>query len=178
MSVDRRHWMLGGGALLGSWTLGLRAQPADAAAAEAKAPPLPALGAPWPLPPLELLDGSRVEPRELDGKVVVLYWWASTCPFCAITTPHLYAFWQRHRGRAGWQLLTLSIDRTPEAAQRYLQQRGYAMPCAWVTPQVQRAMPKPKGLPITLVRGRDGRILMAERGQLFAEDIDAIAQWL
>ena len=71
-----------------------------------------------------------------------------------------------------------TADRTRDAAVRYLQQRGYAFPCAWVTPDIQRAMPKPKGLPITLARGRDGRLLMAERGQLFAEDIDAIAQWL
>ncbi len=179
MTPNRRDWMAGAGALALA-TVAARgwAQPADAAAAEAKAPPLPALGTPWALPPMELLDGGRFEPARADGQVVVLYWWASTCPFCAVTTPHLNAFWQRHRQRPGWQLLTLSIDRTRDAAVRYLQQRGYAFPCAWVTPDIQRAMPKPKGLPITLVRGRDGRLLMAERGQLFAEDIDAIAQWL
>jgi len=72
----------------------------------------------------------------------------------------------------------LSIDRTADAARRYLQQRGYTFPSAWVTPEVQRAMPKPKGLPITLVRGRDGRIVMAERGQLFPEDVEGIARFL
>jgi hypothetical protein len=39
-------------------------------------------------------------------------------------------------------------------------------------------LPKPKGLPVTLVRGRDGRLLMAEAGQLFPEDIEAIARFL
>ncbi|MEW6693400.1 MAG: TlpA disulfide reductase family protein [Pseudomonadota bacterium] len=151
------------------------AQPADAAAAEAKAPPLPALGTPWPVPAMELIDGRRFEPAP--GEVLVLYWWASTCPFCAVTTPLLDAFWQRHRSRPGWRLLTLSIDRTREAALRYLQQRRYAFDCVWVTRDVHRAMPKPKGLPITLVRGRDGRIAMAEAGQLFAEDIEEIARF-
>ncbi|MDM7456535.1 MAG: TlpA disulfide reductase family protein [Tepidimonas sp.] len=179
MSINRRRWLLQAGALcLTANSVSGRAQPAEAAAAEAKAPPLPALGAPWTVPAMELLDGSRFEPAGAEGQVLVLYWWASTCPFCAVTTPLLNAFWQRHRQRPGWQLLTLSIDRTREAALRYMQQRGYAFSCAWVTRDVQRAMPKPKGLPITLVRGRDGRILMAERGQLFAEDIDTIAQWL
>lgn len=179
MPTDRRQWLRQAAALaLAAGAARAGAQPAEVAAAEAKAPPLPALGTPWPVPALELLDGSRFEPARADGQLLVLYWWASTCPFCAVTTPHLNAFWQRHRQRPGWQLLTLSIDRTREAALRYLQQRGYAFPCAWVTPDIQRAMPKPKGLPITLVRGRDGRLLMAERGQLFAEDIDAIAQWL
>jgi hypothetical protein len=31
-------------------------------------------------------------------------------------------------------------------------------------------------LPITLLRGRDRRLLLAERGQMFAEDVKAIAQ--
>ncbi|TSE21648.1 Thiol-disulfide oxidoreductase ResA [Tepidimonas alkaliphilus] len=177
MALQRRQWITGS-LLLAVGAARTWAQPADAAAAEAKAPPLPPLGAPWTVPAMDLLDGGRFEPAQADGQLLVLYWWASTCPFCAATTPHLNAFWQRHRQQPGWQLLTLSIDRTREAAQRYLQQRGYAFPCVWVTPQVQRAMPKPKGLPVTLVRGRDGRILMAERGQLFKEDIDAIAQWL
>jgi thiol-disulfide isomerase/thioredoxin len=180
MNADRREalCMLGGlwlGAALArpGW-----AQPASAAEAERRAPPLPPVGAPWSVPTMTRLDGSRFEPADAQGKVLVLYWWASTCPFCAATSPHLERFWRAHAARPGWMLLTLSIDKTPEAAQRYLQQRGYSFPCAWVTPEVARAMPKPKGLPITLVRGRDGRLLMAESGQLFAEDIDAIAQWL
>ncbi|MEI2813067.1 MAG: hypothetical protein V9E91_04495 [Burkholderiaceae bacterium] len=35
--------------------------------------------------------------------------------------------------------------------------------------------PKPQGLPVTLLRGRDGKLQLAEKGQLFAEDVDAIA---
>ena len=39
-------------------------------------------------------------------------------------------------------------------------------------------LPKPKGLPVTVVRGRDGRVVMAEAGQMFPEDVEQIAQWL
>ncbi len=175
--MRRRQWIAGVGWGLVGWRAA-GAQPADAAAAEAKAPPLPALGVPWPVPAMTRLDGTRFEPAHAEGKVLVLYWWASTCPFCAVTSPHVERFWRTHAARPGWMLLTLSIDRTLQAAQQYLQQRGYTFPSAWVTPEVQRAMPKPKGLPITLVRDRDGRIVMAERGQLFPEDVDAIANWL
>jgi hypothetical protein len=38
--------------------------------------------------------------------------------------------------------------------------------------------PKPPGLPVTVVRGRDGRVLMAEAGQLFPEDVADIARFL
>jgi thiol-disulfide isomerase/thioredoxin len=150
----------------------------DAAAIEAKAPPLPAIGTPLALPPIiERLDGSRFDAREADGRVLVLYWWASWCPFCAETTPHVEALWRAHKAR-GLQLLALSIDTQVQPARDYLARRGYTLPAAWVTPAVQRALPQPRGLPVTLVRGRDGRVLQAEAGQLFPEDVQALARHL
>ena len=41
-----------------------------------------------------------------------------------------------------------------------------------------RDRPKPRGLPVTVVRGRDGRVLMGEAGQLFPEDVEQIADFL
>jgi hypothetical protein len=81
--------------------------------------------------------------------------------------------WQRQKGK-GLQMVALSIDKTPEPAMAYLKAKGYSFPAAWASPDWRKGFPKPKGLPITLLRGRDGRLLLAERGQLFAEDVDAI----
>lgn len=152
----------------------------DAGSQEAKARPLPAIGSPLALPALERLDGTRFEPGDAEGHVLVLYWWASWCPFCAVTTPHLEALWRAQRDKPGprLQMLALSIDTQPQAARDYLARRGYTLPAAWVTPQVQRALPKPRGLPVTLVRGRDGRVLQAEAGQLFPEDVQAFTRYL
>ena len=38
---------------------------------------------------------------QADGKILVLYWWASWCPFCALQSPHMETLWrtQRARGR-------------------------------------------------------------------------------
>jgi len=152
---------------------------ADAAAQEAKAPPLPAVGARLALPSVELLDGQRFEPAMAEGRVLLLYWWASWCPFCALTSPHVDKLWQAQRQRSpgqGLTMLTFSIDKKPDEARAYLLRRGYAWPAAWVSPALHRALPKPKGLPVTLVRGRDGRILQAEAGQLFPEDVEALAR--
>ena len=151
-----------------------------AASQEAKARPLPALGTALALPAVERLDGSRFEPRDADGRVLLVYWWASWCPFCAETTPHLEALWraQRHKGSEGLQVLALSIDKQPRDARDYLARRGYTLPAAWVTPALQATLPKPRGLPVLLVRGRDGRVLQAEAGQLFPEDVQALTRHL
>jgi thiol-disulfide isomerase/thioredoxin len=175
--MDRRSAL----AALGTTPWLAHAQPTvlgDAAAIEAKAAPLPAAGTPLALPAsIERLDGTRFDAREAEGRVLVLYWWASWCPFCAETTPHVEALWRAHKVR-GLQLLALSIDSQVQPARDYLARRGYTLPAAWVTPAVQRALPKPRGLPVTLVRGRDGRVLQAEAGQLFPEDVQGLARHL
>ncbi len=143
---------------------------------EAKAPPLPELGTVWRLPPLALLDGSQFTPEQVRGQVVVLYWWASTCPFCALQSPEMHKLWTQYQAK-GLKMLALSVDRKKEEALPYLQKRGYTFPAGWVTPEFQAVLPKPKGLPITVVLGRDGQVLQAERGQLFPEDVAQLARW-
>lgn len=185
MNTYRRRLVASSALLAGTLALGRSAlaQPATAAPSspgvEAKAGPLPSVGAPLALPDVPLLDGTVFRPAQADGRVLVIYWWASTCPFCALQSPEMQKLWdsQRIRGDKGVLLLTLSIDRKREDATAYLQKKGYTFPAGYVTPEIQRVLPKPRGLPITLVRGRDGRVLQAERGQLFPEDVELLARW-
>lgn len=144
---------------------------------EAKAPALPEDGTVLKVPPITRLDGGVFTPEQARGKVLVLYWWASTCPFCALQSPEMQKLWTQHKGR-GLELLALSVDRKKEDALPYLQKRGYNFPLAWVTPEFQAALPKPKGLPITVVLGRDGKVLQADKGQMFAEDVAQLARFL
>lgn len=147
------------------------------AAMEATAVDLPALGATLKLPKVGMFDGSVFEPAKAAGQVVLVYWWASTCPFCALQSPEMQKFWLAHQGK-GLKMLALSVDRAPEHATAYLQKKGYTFPSAWVSTEVHQAFPKPRGLPVTLVIGRNGKVLQAERGQMFAEDVAQMATWL
>lgn len=140
-------------------------------------PTLPAVGAALRLPDFPLLDGRTLRAADADAHVLLLYWWASWCPFCAQQSPLIDQFWRSHRER-GLRLVGLSIDRKAEDASGYLAKRGYVFPVAMVTPAIARVLPKPKGLPVTLLRGRDGRVLAAEAGQLFPEDIEQFARFL
>lgn len=146
-------------------------------ASEDQAPPPPSIGSRLSLPDLTLLDGMRFRAAEAEGQLLVVYWWASWCPFCAQQTPFMDKLWTLHKAR-GLKMLGLSIDRKAEDASSYLSKRGYSFPAGLVTPAVARVLPKPKGLPVTLVRGRDGRVLAAEVGQLFPEDIEQFARWI
>jgi cytochrome oxidase Cu insertion factor (SCO1/SenC/PrrC family) len=183
MNPQRRQ-MLAGAALMGSglapaWSQTLNLAPApSSASAERQAAPLPAVGSLLALPEVTLLDGTVFRPAQAEGRVLVVYWWASTCPFCALQSPEMQKLWDAERRKPqGLQFLTLSIDRKPEDALAYLQKKGYTFPTGFVTPQIHRAFPKPQGLPITMVRGRDGRVLQAEKGQLFPEDVELLGRW-
>ncbi len=155
----------------------LRANGQQVAPGEVRAGPLPKVGALLPLPEVPMLDGSVFRPTFADGQVLVLYWWASWCPFCALQSPLMEKLWKAQRGR-GLLMLGLSVDAKPGDAVAYQSSRGYTFPSGWVSPAVAKVLPKAKGLPVTIVRGRDGRVQMAETGQLFPEDIEQIARFL
>lgn len=125
---DRRRWLQAtAAALVAAPWASAWAQPASAAAEEAKAPPLPALGSPLTVPRIGLLGGGVFEPAQAEGRPLLVYWWSSTCPFCALQSPSMEQLWQSQKGR-GLQMVALSIDQKPEDAVAYLQKKGYSFP--------------------------------------------------
>lgn len=174
--LDRRRWMAGVTAgVLGTLVRPASAQPVSAAAEEALAPPLPALGSRLTVPAIQRLDGARFDPEQASGRPLLVYWWSSTCPFCALQSPSMNQLWLSQKDK-GLQMLALSIDRHPEDATAYLLKKGYSFPAAWASPAWRKAFPKPRGLPVTLLAGVDGRLLVAEKGQMFAEDVAELAR--
>lgn len=170
--ATRRRWLqaAAAGLVLPPWAAAAQAKPAHEL-------PLPTVGSALPLAPAPLLGGGRFDPAQAEGRVLVLYWWASWCPFCAEQSPEMQKLWDAQRGR-GLQMLALSIDKTPEPAVAYLRKKNYSFPAAWLGPELQRSYPKPEGLPVIVVRGKDGRVAQAEKGQLFPEDVAQLARWL
>lgn len=153
---------------------------AQAAASES---PLPQVGSQLRLPEaLTLLDGSRWSAAPLQGKTLVVYWWASWCPFCAVQSPHIEALWRAQQAR-GLQVLALSIDKQPGAAVNYMKAKGYSFPAGMLTPEVARLLPKPAGLPVVVVLkvaagGRHGTVVFAESGEMFPEDVEDLKKYL
>jgi len=148
----------------------------------AKAPeaPLPQVGSVLRLPDLTLLDGRPWRAAELDAKTLVVYWWASWCPFCAVQSPHIEALWRAQKAN-GLEVLALSIDRQAASAVGYMKAKGYSFPAAMLTPEAAKWLPKPKGLPVVVVlkvSGREGKVVFAESGEMFPEDVEGLKKYL
>lgn len=137
----------------------------------------PAAGSKLTLVDLPLIEGGRFRAAQAIGQVVVVYWWASWCPFCAEMSPSIEKLWRSQRDR-GLTVLGISIDTRIEAARDYRSRRGYTFPSALYAKDIEAALPKPKLVPVVWVRDRRDRVVMAEQGQLFAEDVEQIARFL
>jgi thiol-disulfide isomerase/thioredoxin len=123
-----------------------------------------------------LLDGRTLAASELRGRPVVVEFWASWCPFCKRQNPLLQQLYEAHGGR-GLQVLTFSIDKDPAKARAYMAEHRYTFPAAMADAAVARQFEPRKGLPELFVVGTDGRIVVRESGELFPEDMSALARF-
>ncbi len=145
--------------------------------------PLPKLGSTLRLPDVKLLNGEVWTPQKQDARTLVVYWWASWCPFCAVQSPHIEALWRAQKAN-GLTVLALSIDKQEAAATAYMKSKGYSFPAGMVTPEVAKMLPKPKGLPVVVVlkidrlKPREGKVVFAEGGEMFPEDIEGLKKYI
>ncbi len=145
--------------------------------------PLPKLGSKLLLPDVKLLSGSVWTPQNSPARTLVVYWWASWCPFCAVQSPHIEALWQAQKAN-GLGVLALSIDKQETAAIAYVKSKGYSFPAGMFTPEVAKMLPKPKGLPVVVVlkidkaKPSEGSVVFAEGGEMFPEDIEGLKKYI
>lgn len=128
------------------------------------------------LPSLTLLDGKTLPASTFKGRTVIVEYWASWCPFCAQQNPHLQKLYEATRGKP-IQIVTLSIDKKPQEATDYLKTHGYTFPAGMESEAWQAALGKRRGLPELYVIGRNGRVLRKEVGEMFGEDVAALADY-
>ena len=144
---------------------------------------LPRPGSVLRLPDVTLLDGSVWRASSMQGKTLVVYWWASWCPFCALQSPHIEALWRAHKA-ADLGILALSIDKQAATAAAYMAAKGYSFPAGMLTAEVARWLPKPAGLPVVVVLkingqdGRSGQVVFAESGEMFPEDVEGLKKYI
>ena len=125
---------------------------------------------------IELINGTRLAAAELRANAVVAQIWASWCPFCGAQNPHVQKLHDEY-GSRGLRIIAFSIDKTVNAAREYVEKRGYTFPVAMATPQVEAWFGKRRTLPETYVVNRGGEVVFAHQGEMFPEDITALARF-
>ena len=117
------------------------------------------------------LRGAAVSLRALRGSVVVLDFWATWCGPCIGEVPHMIELHRRFQGE-GLALVGVSLDEDGLALADFLAERDMPWPEICDLGGFDGALPKlfhVRGIPDTVLVGRDGRILA--RG-LRGEDLE------
>lgn len=128
------------------------------------------------LPDVKLLDGRTVPASQWAGKPLVIEFWASWCPFCALQNPRLQALYEQARGTR-LQMLTVSIDKHPQDAVAYLKQRGYTFPVTMDSDALRQAFGARKGLPELYVLDGRGRVVQKEVGEMLDDEVAALVRY-
>ena len=68
--------------------------------------------------------GKAVSLSDFLGKVVLLEFWRSTCPYCRDSMPHLQELLNKYKDE-GLVVVLVALDRNIAAAQNYLYTKGY-----------------------------------------------------
>ena len=113
----------------------------------------------------------------LQGKPVVLHFWASWCPPCRGEMPSLVKWVKQH---PDVQVVVVSLDRERKDAQDFLAQHKILLPLNVGNMSDSFALGV-RGLPATLILGADGEIKKRRVGDIEGGDkasSDEVLRWL
>ena len=139
--------------------------------------PAPALGDPpppgfwqmqWPTPQ----DGNLLM-ASLQGKPLLLNFWATWCPPCVEELPLLEDFYLKNKAN-GWQVLGIAVDKL-QPVQAFLRKQPLSFPvgmAGFAGTELTRSMGNLAGsLPFTVVLGADGSILHRKMGRVSPQEL-------
>jgi thiol-disulfide isomerase/thioredoxin len=118
--------------------------------------------APWQV---TLPDGRVLTGESLKGKVVLVNFWATWCPYCRKEKPVIDSFWKDYRTR-GFEVISISIDDTPEQIAAWMQDKGYAFMAAPTNASVAAVFGHVSSVPTSFILDADGHIRHKVAGQL------------
>jgi peroxiredoxin len=140
-------------------------------------------GEPAPDVALTLLDGSPLRLSDLQGRVVVVNFWASWCEPCRAEMPELQAYWDTAQ-RAGEQTTIVGVGIRTDVdknARDFVKAGGFTYPIGRDTNTdqpgigpIEAAFGVPSAYPSTVVIGPDGIVDGFQIGPLTAERL----RWL
>jgi thiol-disulfide isomerase/thioredoxin len=165
---QRRAWLGGAASLAALAGVGVAwwERQSDSAAA-----PIPGFWAQqWPTP-----SGDVLTMQSLQGRPLLLNFWATWCPPCVEELPLINAFYREHRAN-GWQVLALAVDQLAPV-QKFLHAMPLDFPVGlagvtgadWARSLGNLA----GGLPFSIVLDSRGAVVQRKIGRLMPADLAA-----
>ena len=133
-----------------------------------------------PLPGFSLEDtgGTRYTNREIEGKVVLLNFWATWCGPCRTEMPWFVEFQNRYKDK-GFTVLAVSMDQEGwEVVRPFVEEQGLYFPVFVGDDDFAGAFGGANVLPTTLIVDRTGKIVARHSGIIsksaYEKEIEAL----
>jgi thiol-disulfide isomerase/thioredoxin len=120
---------------------------------------------------VQLADGQLLKSEAFKGKVVLVNFWATWCPYCRKEMPAIQAFWEEHHGE-GFEVLAISVDDAPEKIAAYMKDAGYGFPAAAMDQSVLDTFGSVSTVPTSFIVDRSGIIRHKIAGQVHSGRLD------
>ena len=113
------------------------------------------------------LEGKPIVLTELRGKVVLINFWATSCPGCIKEMPEMVETYKQYKDR-GFEIVAVAMSYDPpNYVANFVQTRQLPFPVALdVNGEHARAFGNVQVTPTTFIIGKDGRILEQKLGEL------------
>ena len=116
--------------------------------------------------PFTTMDGRTGTLESLRGKVVLVNFWATWCPYCRKEMPAMQRFYQDYQGR-GFEILAISIDDDPAKVADFMREEGYTFPAMMADAEFRQAFGPISQVPMSMIIDRDGRLRHRIKGQVY-----------
>ena len=110
-------------------------------------------------------QGFNVTLDQFRGKVVLLNFWATWCPYCRKEKPVIDDFWKAYRDR-GFEVVSISVDDPPDRIAAWMRDKDYAFMAAPTNASVAAAFGDVTSVPTSFILDADGNIRHRIGGQV------------
>ncbi len=121
----------------------------------------PLLNRPAPAFDLDTVDGAKFDLASQKGKVVVLDFWATWCAPCVMSLP---IHTEVANSLKDVVFLAVNLQETPEEIKQFLEKKKLKMPVGLDTEAKVAEMYMVRGLPQTVIIGKDGNVAGVDIG--------------
>lgn len=120
------------------------------------------------------LKGERIQLRDLRGKVVLVNFWATTCPACVKEMPELVKTYHRYHPK-GLEIIAVAMSYdSPVFVKEFAEQHALPFPVALDTQEeAARAFGGVKAVPTTLILNKEGRLVSRTLGMIAFDKLHA-----
>jgi peroxiredoxin len=113
----------------------------------------------------KLADGRILPARQLEGKVVLQYFWATWCPICRDHLPQLQKLYEVYKPR-GLEIIAQSLDDDQSAVLEFWRKGSYTFPVAMRSDETRAGFGPIDGTPTLFLIDRSGTVRLKHLGTL------------